>query len=364
MKTARIMDQPEDYEKLHINPDHIEKWEDGRRNHDDSSGNWEWWYFDSILDDGSKAVIQFFTKAGMKNIQKDGDVPSVTIKYTLPDGTLLQDEVLPDLNECSFGTDKCNVHLGSCSFVGDFKTYTIQVEGKKLGCNLTLVSHAKPYRPGTAYFEFGDDEYYTWLCSVPQGEVTGTLTYEDKTVKVQGSGYHDHQWGNRFYLPEWNNWLWARQSFGDYSALIFDFVTSEESGFARIPVFFVQNADGELVFESYDSVTCTVPEMTPVDKASGKEYPKIVCYEFDDGNAHVSYRLESKEILESQGFKSKPVIGKIIVKKLGMNLSYMRFLGDGSMTLTKDGETIQRSGELIYEFMYPGDNCREHMVNA
>ncbi len=44
MRPARLMDRPADYEKLGVNPDRVEPWEDGRR-HDGRSGNFEWVVF-------------------------------------------------------------------------------------------------------------------------------------------------------------------------------------------------------------------------------------------------------------------------------------------------------------------------------
>lgn len=35
----RLMDQPEDFEKLGINPNEVEEWEDGRRGTDSASEN-------------------------------------------------------------------------------------------------------------------------------------------------------------------------------------------------------------------------------------------------------------------------------------------------------------------------------------
>ncbi|MGN0343717.1 MAG: lipocalin-like domain-containing protein [Lachnospiraceae bacterium] len=361
--SARLMDRPEDYKKLGINPEQVETWEDGRRNPETGPGNWEWWYFDSILDDGSKAVLQFFTTSGLKNINKDGDTPSVTFNYTTPDGKLHEDVINASPSDCSYSTDLCDVRIESCLFTGDFKKYHIVYKGGKKGmeADLTLLSRAKPYRPGTAYFDFGNGEYYTWLCSVPQGEVTGTITYKGQKRFVHGTGYHDHQWGNRFYLTEWNNWLWARQSFGDYSMLTFDFVTSEKNGFKRFPIVFIEDREGNVVFESTKDVACHVLDETDVDKASGKIYPKTIEYEFHDGDKQVRYRLEGKKILRAQGFKNKPIIGHMIIKKLGMNMSYMRFGGEGSFSFYDGKKEIERRGELIYEFMYPGENAVKYM---
>ena len=54
--TVRLMDKDEDYKKMSTKKDTIEVWEDGKRD-DDRADVYEWWYFDMILDDGSKAVI-------------------------------------------------------------------------------------------------------------------------------------------------------------------------------------------------------------------------------------------------------------------------------------------------------------------
>ncbi|MGI6109808.1 MAG: lipocalin-like domain-containing protein [Eubacteriaceae bacterium] len=357
---ARLLDTPEDFRRLGVNPDKVEIWEDGRRNPETDAGNWEWWYFDSILDDGTKVVIQFFTKAGMRNIAKNGDVPSVTIKITEPDGKVYSRDLKVRARNCRFGADRCDVHIGPHSFVGDFTKYHIHVDTVRgLGADLELISKAKPYRPGTAYFGFGDDEYYTWLCSVPRGEVSGALTIGGKKKGVQGTGYHDHQWGNRFYLPEWNNWLWARQSFKDYSILIFDFITSDTYGFKRFPILFVQDGSGNLVFENRQSVHCDVDQYYTESVASGKEYPDRIRYSCESSVKKLEYFIGRKEVLEARGFRKAPWFFRQIVGKQGLSdMSYARFYGTGRMKLMIGEENVDRSGNLIYEFMFPGKSCK------
>lgn len=364
MQQAKLLNAPEDYTRLGVNPNEIETWEDSRRNRDTGAGNWEWWYFDSILDDGSQAVIQFFTKAGFRKINKDGDSPSITVKITLPDGKEYNKNINVKSSECTYGTEKCDVHLGKHSFVGDFKEYHIHVEPTKgIGADLILKSQSKPYRPGSAYFGFGDEgEYYTWLCAVPKGEVTGTLMIDGKLIPVHGSGYHDHQWGNRFYLPEWNHWVWARQSFADYSILTFDFVASETYGYKRFPIVFVQDKEGNIVFESKDNVVCTIPETYYDDVASGKVHPKEIHYEFASGEKKLVYTLREKEIIDTRGMKNMPAIARFIAGKMGMGtMSYTRYLADGVLQLDLGNDKIERSGELIYEFMFPGESFEGHM---
>ena len=86
------------------------RWEDGKRD-DDRAGVYEWWYFDMILDDGSKAVIHFNTKDN-KTIGKDGTIPSVVIKITSPDGKEYKDNVVLTSNQARFGKDCCDVTFG------------------------------------------------------------------------------------------------------------------------------------------------------------------------------------------------------------------------------------------------------------
>ena len=362
MAKATLLDQPTDYKRLGINPERIEVWEDRRRNTDSSPNNWEWWYSDFIFDDGTTAVIQFFTKGG-NHIRKNGDFPSINLRITHPDGTHYSDSIEVKARDCSFGNDKCDVRLGVHLFTGDLREYHIHVEPTKgYGADLKLVSCSKPYRPGTAYFNFGSpDKFYTWFCAVPKAEVSGTITFGGKTCEVIGKGYHDHQWGNVQFLTEWNNWLWARQSFDDYSMIVFDMVSTAKTGFSRFPIVFVQDKDGNIVFENTENVSCEVLESYCDDKASGKEYPKSLRYVFENSGDKVIYTLKEKKVIESQGLRTISFVRKLAVKAMGLNPSYSRYLADGAMSLMTGGKTVNRSGELIYEFMFPGDSFAGHL---
>ena len=61
MEQSRLMAQDADYKRLGLKRNKIEMWEDGKRD-DDRSGVVEGWYFDAILDDGSKIAACYSTK--------------------------------------------------------------------------------------------------------------------------------------------------------------------------------------------------------------------------------------------------------------------------------------------------------------
>ncbi|MEA4944423.1 MAG: lipocalin-like domain-containing protein [Propionicimonas sp.] len=385
MTRVRLMDTPADYERLGINPDVVERWEDQRRD-DGRKGVWEWWYFDTMLDDGASVVVQFFTKSGASSFL-NGDHPRVWIKVTEPDGTVYDEKVSPNPKDSHYGGGRCDVRIGKHTFRGDLQEYDIHVERTNgVGADLHLSSRSKPFRPGSSYFGFGDDDedYFTWLCVVPKGEVTGTVTTGGVTREVHGTGYHDHQWGNSNFQLLFNHWTWARQAYDDYSILVFDFVTAKKYGYKCIPVCFIQDADGNLVFSNTHDVTYEVlAEMT--DPMSGKPYPKKSRYTFDRDDVQVVYTLTEETIIESRdmlvlipqtlekklgkavggalGKAAAAVIGSVLGRQ-GIRPSYTRFTGTGELEITQGTETVSRSGDLIYEFMYPAPTYRVEASTA
>src|SRR5207248_1251177 len=78
-----------EYEHLGIKKGQIEQWEDGMRT-DGGKGTYEWWYFDAHLNDGSKVVIDFFTK----DLVDVGSPLRPLIRFTFdrPDGSHLEKE--------------------------------------------------------------------------------------------------------------------------------------------------------------------------------------------------------------------------------------------------------------------------------
>ena len=358
---ATLLNKPEDYKRLDVNPLEVEVWEDGFRG-DFGKDNWEWWYFDCILDDGTNAVIQFFSDTRTL-VKHKKPWPRFKIKVTLPDGTMYEEDPTFNLEECFWGDDKCDVRYGNHHFIGDLEEYSIHVDPiNGLGADLSLISCSKPFRPGSAFFNFGtEDKFYTWLCVVPKGEVSGTLTIKGKEIPVHGFGYHDHQWGNVNFHKEWNHWVWARQSFDDYVMLIFDMVSNKNTEFTRFPICFIQDKEGNMVFENTENVKCEVLEEFHDDEASDKDYPKILHYTFENNGKTIDYMLKMQEILENRGAKNIKRAQKLMLKAMGINPSYARFSAIGDLTLKIGEEEIKRSGNLIYEFMFPGETYKKHI---
>ena len=74
---ARLMNQPEDFKRLGINPEKVETWEDGRRTRTEEVGS-EVWYFDGTMDDGTKFMVGYRPKS-MDGMTKPVDSPHANI---------------------------------------------------------------------------------------------------------------------------------------------------------------------------------------------------------------------------------------------------------------------------------------------
>lgn len=375
MAKARLMDTTEDFQKLGINPNKVEIWEDGMRN-SDAPGNNEVWYFDANFDDGSKVIIGFrpCTATGMA---EKGFSPNLNLDITRPDGTTTQEFAFATVEDSFMSKEKCDVHFGKDWCTGDFKDYDIHIESTAtLGCDLHYHALTEPFRQGTSEIALGDnDEYfYTDLC-VPKCEVTGTLSYDGKIVEVHGQGYHDHQWMNISPFEAFHHWLWGRMYTEKYIVYIYDFVCSERFEFTKVPFFIVaDNETGEIIFETNGMFT----RKTELEQMKvGKKFPKTSHYVFDNGDSTAEFNVTWKDILETRDtYGNAPanqeeavecakragisdmqkVVGgtKEMYDRAGIQPTYMRFFAKGDVKITKKESVTKSTGTMIYEYNYIG----------
>ncbi|WP_270335110.1 lipocalin-like domain-containing protein [Ligilactobacillus acidipiscis] len=365
MAKARLMDQPEDFKKLGIDPTKVQEWEDGRRD-TDAPGTSEVWYFDAILDDGSKAVIYFHPKSPYK-LREKGDYPDIGIYITAPDGKMYGQQIIEyPAEESSFGAEKCDVKVGPHSVVGNFKDYDIHIDPvAKVAADLHFHALVKPFRQGnSAVITLGDnDEYHYTDLNVTKNAVTGTLTYNGETHEVTGLGYHDHQWLNISPIVAWHHWLWGHLYTENYTVLIYDFVAAAQFDFKAIPFFGVMdNKTGEVIFQTDGNFDRKTELETQKDIK--KAFPKKSEYTFKNKDGQtVKFTTEWKQELEIRDMYWKaPAEVKERYDKMGIQPGYMRYYADGTLSFEKDGQTVTESGDMIYEYNYGGkEDPRAHV---
>ncbi|EHO53765.1 lipocalin-like domain-containing protein [Lentilactobacillus kisonensis] len=306
MKISKIMNQPEDYKRLGINPNKLEPWEDGIRG-TDAAGQAEIWYLDCSFDDGSTLVLGTRTKSAAQQ-NKKGYNPNIAINYTKQGEPTFFDYRLYQDSQVSISQQTCDLKFGPNYLVGeDFTHYNFHVEpeldqeivmeGKKSvqhksKIDLHFDAETKPFRPGTGYITFGNVEtYYNFIC-VTRLKVSGTILIDGEQKAVSGSAYYNHQWSNISPTVAFHHWLWGRQNIGKYSVLIYDMVASQQFGLTQIPLFTIDDDQGNRLLEITDEKNVKIEMLdTYVQQATNKEYPSDIRYTFSKGDILVTYEI-------------------------------------------------------------------------
>jgi len=344
------------YEKMGLTRDVVELWEDGMHT-DGSKGTYEWWYFDSHFPDGTIMVIFFFSKSP---IEVDGPIkPQSTIEITLPDGTKYSDFATATIEESHYAKDRCDVKIGDCHVTGDLKHYDITFQGQQIQATVSLTGSIPAWRSQSGSIFFGDKEeyYFAWLPAVPEGIVTADVTIEGRPLHLEGSGYHDHNWGNLSMLKLMHHWYWGRAKIGDYK-VISAWITGEKKyGYKDFDVFMLAKGN-QILGDNSNHTLKFVPEDEYIDAHTGKPVYGKVIYEYTTP-AGEQYRITyaRKGDISRQNFIDLlSGITKLGAKLIGFDGSYLRFEGEASIEKIENGVVVERVTEpsAVWELMYFG----------
>jgi CrtC N-terminal lipocalin domain len=358
MGTARNARRPQDYTAIGIEPQPIARREDGMRTTGEK-GSYEWWYFDTHLDDGSSLVVVFYTKPFIEGVGK-GLAPYVSVEIDRPDGSHHLWEPKVDVADFYAATDKCDVTIGSNTFRnlewGDRPTYRIHVEDGELALDIDLVGQVPPWRPGTGYMYFGehDEHFFAWLPSVPQGTVVVDLVLDGVREHLTGVGYHDHNWGDLAMTKLINHWYWGRGQAGPYS-IVASYITAEATyGNTAIPIFMLAK-DGVVIADDPDKVRFSL-EGEQVDEHSGKPFAQVVNYEYEDGADRYAVRYKRESTMVDQRMIDRITgLKHLLAKVARFDGAYLRFTGQVELEHFVDGESVDKVADPgIWELMWFG----------
>ena len=319
--------------------DEIQIFEDGLRT-EARSGSYEWWYFDSKYADGSSLVIVFFTKP----VTSFGAAfqPYVSLDYVHPNGTEIHTKV--ESADFSFAKDCCDVRIGDCYIRGDLKHYEIYFKNHDAECHLTLDGSVPSWRPDSGHIRFGEKDFFAWLPSVPEGVVTGTLHMQGGEIQLDGTGYHDHNWGNKLMILLMNDWYWGRAKIGDYVVVSSYIYANKKDGYHATPVFMLAK-DGEILtgdaakylhYKECDFIK---------DPYTRRHVAKTLVYDYNDEDRGIHYRITYKKGNEEV---ERQTMGDIVGKPLaalfyllGFRGSYHRMGGTAILEKFEKGQVIE-----------------------
>ncbi len=349
------------YEKMGLRRNTVELWEDGSRV-DGSRGSYEWWYYDSHYPDGTVLVLFFYSKMP---INVDGPIkPIATMELTFPDGRKLSEEVYASVKDSYYAKDKCDVRIGECYCHGDLKHYEVVFKGKTLTANFTLDGTIRAWRSQTGSIFFGDDEehYFAWLPAIPEGVAVADVTYDGgKKLHLEGSGYHDHNWGNISMLKLMHHWYWGRAKIGDYKVISSWITSAKKYGYRDHDVFMIAKGS-EILGDNSNHTLRFIPEDRYIDELTGKPVYNRVIYEYTTESGE-EYRItyeRSGDINKTRFVDVLPKPLGILARLIGFDGGYLRFEGTATVEKSVHGDTVERvSAPAVWELMYFGKACAD-----
>lgn len=154
MEPVIVLNKEEDFKRLGLNHKKIEQWEDGQRRNSEPQAM-ENWYFDAIIEDGTKVVVVYMTKTGATR-HLSVDSTNVRIQITTPDGKNIEDVFYLTAAESETRKGSCYLQYEPHTLTGNFVDYYIKIKPiNGIGCDLHFKVKVKPFRLGTGYIAFG-----------------------------------------------------------------------------------------------------------------------------------------------------------------------------------------------------------------
>ena len=350
-----------DFARLGIGSGNVpDAWEDGMRADPDGK-NYEWWYFDAHLDDGSTLVVIFFPKP-MAPMRK-GLAPMINIEFDRPDGVSYKRDIKFRANEFSAARDRCDVKIAHNYFRGNLERYEIHVKDERIDVTLEARRTTESWRADTGHQYFGEERevFGAWLVPVPQGRVRARIKFDGREESLRGSCYHDHNWGNVNMMEVRNHWYWARTELGPYTVVIADMVAHKKYGYASTFNFYLAR-DGRTVADDRDKVE-GYRSPPSLQEDFGKPMSDNLKYVYGgpEDDAHFVLTLKKDRNITSVDLLGKAIHNRYVLSlfKLftGLSSAYYRMTGEARLDVYRKGNLADShvSDKAIWELMYFGD---------
>jgi hypothetical protein len=252
----------------------MQPWENGMRTNP-MPGTFEWWYFQGAFDDGSHAEITYIVKPWMDN---SGPLdPYIGFSLTTPNGTVHRDQIHVSTDKFLAARNTLNVTMGYNWVRGDLKTIKLHAQSAKgFGADLVFNSAAPPSRFGGSglwYFDPSLTQISGLIDPMPYALVQGNLAYDGKAHQIQGTGYHDRQWGTINWNRDIDSWYWSTGHYGNYTIDIGLQVASEDYSHQQISSMYLAKGN-QVIYDVMRGVTVQASGENITDPSGAHTLPR------------------------------------------------------------------------------------------
>lgn len=357
-KPARLAANDADYEALGLKKGGVEPWEDGIHT-SGKLGEYEWWYTDVKFDGGGSLVVVFYT--GPMTAMQKGFRPQVSLSYTGPDGREFADSMTFPVRDCSFEDERCCVEMKGSFIRAQGQDILIHYESPKVRADLNIRRKMAPWRPHTGRIVFDEKHYFAWMPHMPEGEAQVSLELQGETLSFTGTGYHDHNWGDKPMFFLMHHWYWGRAKIGPYQVISSYITARREYGHEHFTVFLL-GRDGEKIADRGECVSFTQSGVQ-FDEHTGKHWHKNLVYDYDDGAFRYRISYDAEQVIERFSVADSKNVDaaktnaamRLGLKMLKLAPAYIRWSGTASIEKFENGQVTEKySAPALWEMMYFG----------
>jgi predicted secreted hydrolase len=180
---------------------------------------------------------------------------------------------------------------------------------------------------------------------MPYALVQGNLTYNGQNHHIQGTGYHDRQWGTINWNRDIDRWYWSTGHYGNYTIDIGLQVTSSDYNHQQLSTIYLARGN-QLIYDTMKDVTVQASGKNITDPSGAHNYPEILNLHWQNGTDTVNLALTNPKIV--QAGSSVVCINATIVG----TPEYLRLSGNGTLNVNIAGTNETVSGPAVWEVNY------------
>lgn len=326
----------------------VEAWEDGLRDKP-QLGNFEWWYFDALFENGATAAITFFTKP----ILERNSVLSAGVSITLvkPDGQVMHEMALALPEEFSASRERCYVRIGESFVRGDMKQYELHARAGDLSVTLRFSGLVPAWRPGGTgkfYMDESHSRYFAWLPVIPHGTIEGQVTYDGKMRTVKGICYHEHTWGNTPLNDAIQQYYRGHAHLGDYTLIFGELTATRNFGGEKLRTLLLAHG-AQVLLQASDCLD--LDEKDFIAHEGGRSYPDGLDFEWKKGTESVLLKLRNPRLTDAVSLMDLLPVRRRLFGQLSANPFHFRLQYEIEMQLHLSGMSQTEQGQALFELM-------------
>lgn len=354
---ARLCTTDADYKRFGIAKGNPQPFEDDMRS-PGGKGSFEWWYTDANYDDGTTVVAIWFTK---NYFDVEGPAwPTVDIEITEKDGTRINHRMQgPKGVPLKKSGTACDVNIEGNTIRYVDGTYRLHYDDGSIQYDVTMTPTMPMWRPDCGIWLFGEGSReieYGWFVPCPTARIEGRLVVNGVERKLTGKGYHDHNWGYTGIQNMLNHWYWGRAQVGDYTVIAVQNVAEKKYGYKSLPVFMIAK-DGKILNDDSSSVKIERFE-THINSFTKKFMDDVLVYTqtVSPDEEYVVKFVRKRDIMPRSLLEVVSPAKRFLAKLARMNPTYMRVMGDVTVTVKRNGKTDTVTREGLWEQYFMGSN--------